>query len=274
MLGSNMKNRIGVIILVLVVVCAGLGIALIAVKNQATQQHRVLSDSNTSLSNKWVEASDQLERQKQTNATLEKDREERLKVMDSLTNNYAHLLVNYVDTSNTLAKTQIELKTSQDEIAKRDAKIQELTVQNQNLDKQAIDLSTAITNLTTEIDETKRKLAASEGEKGFLEKELKRMMAEKAELERQFNDVNVLRAQLSKLKSEMAVARRLDWIRRGLFASTEEKGAQKLIQPQPMLEAQAPPRNYDLNVEVNADGSVRVIPPLTNRATATPRPGK
>jgi chromosome segregation ATPase len=265
-----MKNRIGVIVLVLVLVCAGLGIALVAIKNQANQQHRVLTDSNTSLSNDLVQATDQLGRQKQANALLESDREERRKAYDALTNNYTQVVANLTQTSNSLVQTEVALKTSQDEISKRDAKITELQTQNQALDKQALELSTAITNLTTEIDETKRKLAASEGEKGFLEKELKRMMAEKAELERQFNDINVLKAQVSKLKSEMAIARRLDWVRRGVYARTEEKGAQQLIQPQPMLEAQAPPRSYDLNVEVNADGSVHVIPPITNRPAATP----
>ena len=35
--------------------------------------------------------------------------------------------------------------------------------------------------------------------------ELKRLMAEKAELERQFNDLAVLRAQVSKLKEELSI---------------------------------------------------------------------
>jgi hypothetical protein len=130
--------------------------------------------------------------------------------------------------------------------------------------------------LTTQIEETKRKLTASEGEKGFLEKELKRLMAEKAELEKQFNDLAVLRAQVSKLKEELSVARRLDWIRQGLFASTDQKGAQKLMQG-PAASSQAKPApkpSYDLNVEVSADGSVKVIPPLTNRPAATNPPAK
>ena len=99
-------------------------------------------------------------------------------------------------------------------------------------------MSTAITNLTAQIEETKRKLATSEGEKGFLEKELKRLVAEKSELERQFNDLTVLRAQVAKLKEELTIARRIEWIRRGLFASTDEKGA---------AEADAVPPRRSLN---------------------------
>jgi len=86
-----------------------------------------------------------------------------------------------------------------------------------------LDLNAAITNLNTQILETQRKLTASEGDKAFLEKELKRLMGEKAELERQFNDLKVLRAQVAKLKEELTIARRLDWIRRGLFTSSVQR---------------------------------------------------
>jgi predicted nuclease with TOPRIM domain len=134
-------------------------------------------------------------------------------------------------------------------------------------------LSLQITNLNAQIAETQRKLTASEGDKAFLEKELKRMMAEKSELERQFNDLTVLRAQVAKLKEELSIARRLDWIRRGLFASADQKGAQQLVQAGPAAVGTGQPKTnlYDLNVEVSADGSVRVIPPLTG-TNAPPKP--
>lgn len=48
--------------------------------------------------------------------------------------------------------------------------------QNASLDAHAVELSTALTNLTTQIDDTKRKLAASEGDKDFLAKEFKRLI--------------------------------------------------------------------------------------------------
>jgi chromosome segregation ATPase len=270
-----MKNRIGVIALVLVLVCAGLGIALIAIKKQAADEQRDFVVKSGALSNSWTETRELLDRQKQVNADLESDRDKRIKEAEALTNKYVESLASLAQVSNNLVKTAIALKASQEETAKRDTKIAELEAQNQALDKQAVDLSTAITNLTTQIEETKRKLATSEGEKGFLEKELKRLMAEKSELERQFNDLAVLRAQVSKLKEELSVARRLEWIRQGLFAATEQKGAQKLMQgTAPSQQAKAPKPVYDLNVEVNADGSVKVIPPLTNRPAAINPPTK
>jgi chromosome segregation ATPase len=275
MLAGIMKNRIGVIALVLVLVCAGLGIALIAIKNQAADQQRDFAVKSGALSNSWMETRELLDQQKQVNAALEIDRDKRIKEAEALTNKYVESLTTLAQFSNNLAKTEVALKASQEETAKRDAKITELEAQNQALDKQAVDLSTAITNLTTQIEETKRKLATSEGEKGFLEKELKRQMAEKAELEKQFNDLAVLRAQVSKLKEELSVARRLDWIRQGLFAATDQKGAQQLMQGPAASRAKSPPKPiYDLNVEVSADGSVKVIPPLTNRPAATHPPAK
>jgi chromosome segregation ATPase len=274
-LGLNMKNRIGVIALVLVLVCAGLGIALILAKKRAAEQELDFAVKSGALSNSWTETRELLDRQKQVNADLESDRDKRIKEAEALTNRFVASLASLAQVSNNLVKTEAALKASQEETAKRDAKIAELEAQNQALDKQAVDLSTAITNLTTQIAETKRKLATSEGEKGFLEKELKRLMAEKSELERQFNDLAVLRAQVSKLKEELSVARRLEWIRQGLFASSDQKGAQQLMQGRAASQqAKAPKPAYDLNVEVTADGSVKVIPPLTNRPAATNPPAK
>jgi chromosome segregation ATPase len=269
-----MKNRIGVVVLLLVLVCVGLGIALIAIKKKAADELHDAAVTSSALSNNVVQINDQLDRQKQVNDELAKDREKRVKEFDALTNKYLESLTTLATVSNNLVQTEVALKASQEETAKRDAKIAGLEAQNEALDKKAVDLSSAITNLTTQIDETKRKLATSEGEKGFLEKELKRLMAEKSELEKQFNDLTVLRAQVSKLKEELSVARRLEWIRQGLFASSDQRGAQKLMQGTAPTPAKASKRSYDLNVEVSADGSVKVIPPLTNRPAATNPPPK
>jgi chromosome segregation ATPase len=148
-------------------------------------------------------------------------------------------------------------------VARKDTRIAELENQNQALDKQALELTNAITSLTTQIGDTQRKLAASEGDKAFLEKELTRLIAEKAELERQFNDLAVLRAQVAKLKQDLNIARRIEWIRMGLFASEEQKGAQKLMQgaSAPQYQTKSSKPAYDLNVEISADGSVKVVPP-------------
>ena len=121
-----MKNRIGVVILVLVLVCIGLGIALVAIKKQAGDQLHEAAITNNVLSTRLIEANDQLDRQKQVNADLYADREKRLKELDALTNRYVASLTTLAQVSNDLAKTELALKTSQEETAKRDAKIADL----------------------------------------------------------------------------------------------------------------------------------------------------
>lgn len=262
-----MKQRIGLIILVLV--CLGLAIGLVTIKKQATDLQEKDGLRIEHYSNEVANVNYQLEQQKQVNANFEKDLETERKALADLTNNFSQVSANLSETSNHLVKSELTLK---EEVAKRDARINELETANQALDQKAIDLSTSITNLTLQISDTQRKLAASEGDKSFLEGELKRLMAEKTELERQFNDLTVLRAQVSKLKQELNIARRLQWIRDGLFAANEQKGAQKLLQgsaaPQGVVKAPKPA--YDLNVEVSSDGSVKVIPPLKTGTNAAP----
>jgi chromosome segregation ATPase len=266
-----MKNTLGLILLA--IVCVGLGIALVTSKKQAAVQRKTDADTIVNYSNQWVETRFSLDEQKQVAVMLEKDLEAQKKVLGELTNSYTETLAN-------LSKTEGTLKLTEEELKKREARILDLENQNQALetqkaalDKQAVDLTTAITNLTAQIAETQRKLAASEGDKAILERELKRLVAEKADLERQFNDLTVLRAQVAKLKEELSIARRVEWIRQGLFASSDQKGAQKLMQGLSTPQSKPKPASYDLNVEVNSDGTVKVLPPATNSpagATNTP----
>ena len=270
MLKRIMKNLIGVVILA--VVCIGLVVALVATKKTATQEKRKDTDTILFHSNQWEKTRGDLAEHKQVIQNLEKDIETRKQQFGDLSNKYAEVTTKYTDTTATLAKTEESLKATQDEVAKRDAKITELEAQSQSYEQKAIDLSVALTNLTAQITDTKKKLAASEGDKAFLETQLKELMVAKAELERQFNDLTVLRAQVARLKEELSIARRLDWIRKGLFSSADQKGSQQLIQrgPGAAVAGESSTNHYDLNVEVNTDGSVRVIPPLTNRPAEPP----
>lgn len=264
-----MKNRMGIIILTLA--CVGLAIALVVNQTTASKDRRVAQKQIEDNSNAWVQTSEKLEDQRKVNITLTNDLVSRIHDLDVLTNQ-----IN--DTSNTLAKTQDSLKAAEDEVSKRDSQIADLETQNKALDARAVDLSNSITNLQSQIDDTQKKLAASEGDKTFLQKELQRLMNEKAELERQFNDIKVLRAQVAKLREEMNISRRLAWIREGIFARADQKGAEQLMtKSSPATNAVASTTthktgNYDLNVEVNADGTVRVIPPGTNSAPSDQPP--
>jgi len=262
--------KLKIAMLVFAVLAVALAVTLWVTRQKSAEQHRQDVETIAYNSNQWQQTQVKLDDEKQTNTRLNQELDSQKRALGELTNSYSQTVGKLQSTEATLASTAASLKSAQELITQREAKIAELEAQNNELDKQATELNTAITNLTTQIEDTRRKLAASEGDKAFLEKELKRLMAEKAELERQFNDLKVLRVQVAKLKEELAISRRLEWIRKGLFPASGQKGASQLMQGANAPAAKpAAPKHYDLNVEVSADGAVKVIPPLTN-APATP----
>lgn len=244
--------------------CVGLAIGLLIRHARAVQDRESLQASIKRLSEDVSATQTRLNEQQKVNASLNQD-------LDSFTNQVRVLSNKLENVSSTLEKTEQDAKAAaeaaRDEIARRDAKIAELEGQNDDLTKKMTDLNTALGGLEKAIDDTKKKLAASEGDREFLLKELKRLQAEKAELERQFNDLAVLREQVRKIKDELSIARRLDWIRRGLYGT--EKGAEKL---QKGLAASTTQTNYDLNVEIRQDGGARVVLPATNAPANPPAP--
>jgi septal ring factor EnvC (AmiA/AmiB activator) len=264
-----MINRIGIVILA--VVSVALGIVAYSVQKKATERHDEDVLSITSFSNKLTVASEKYDEQQRVNSTLEKQVADEKAEILTLTNNITKVSGDLLKSEDALHASQDALHASQEEVKKDEAKIADLESQNQALDKKALDLTNSISTLTVQIADTQRKLASSEGDKADLESQLKRLMAEKKELERQFNDLTVLRAQVAKLKEEINTQRRIEWSKQGLFAGIEEKGAQKLMTGRPgSAAAKAPRPAYDLNVEINSDGSVKVIPSATN-APASPK---
>jgi len=260
-----MKGKTGIV--VLVVLCIGLGVGLLIRHAKAVQEQQAAEARIMTLSNQWVKTEGDLSDQRKVNATLEQTLENRAGEVQGLSNKLESMTA-------TLVKTEEDAKTAakqaKDEIAKRDAKISDLEGQNDDLTKKMTDLTTSINNLETQIADTQKKLAASEGDREFLLKELKRLQAEKAELERKFNDLAVLRDQVRKLRDELSIARRLEWIRRGLYGS--ERGAERL---QKGLAAAGPQTNYDLNVEIKQSGGAKIASPATNApATNTAVPPK
>jgi hypothetical protein len=90
-------------------------------------------------------------------------------------------------------------------------------------------------------------------------------------LERQFNDLAAVRTQLRKLKDDLAIARRLEWIRDGVYGVLAEKGAEHLLRGPPLPHTNPPPT---LNVELHQDGAVKIesAPPPTNAPAPTNAP--
>lgn len=247
-----MKAQLGIVILL--VVCAGLAVALVAGKKSAETRQKKDAATILDFSNQLTTANMNLNDLRQVNLVLSND-------LDSSRQSLTTLSNQYLATSASLSNAKRALKTAQDQIT-------DLEAQNRALDQRATEMTNTIANLSAQITETQMKLVASETNNTFLETELKRQVAERAELERRFNDLSQVRAQVRKLRDDLLVARRLKWMREGTDPSQQRKGAQLLMMHGPIVRRNVGPAHYDLNVEVSSDGSVKVVP-TTASASAT-----
>lgn len=266
-----MKSNVVAIIFILA--CLGLGAALWQQHQKHAEQTKELDKTITSYSNDVTSLDVRLKEQVMVNGTLETNlAATQLKASNDL----AAVQATLAATSANLDKSQTEAKTAaaaaaaaeaaaEAAIAEKDKKIAALASQNTELDKQSNDLRGAITNLEAQIQATQKKLDASEGDKKLLMEELKTLQAKKEELENQLRNLAFLKDQVKKLKDDLAVARRLDWIRRGLYEAIGEKGGERLTHPPPSL---PPPTNHVLDVELRQSGGVKINPPSTPSTNA------
>ena len=167
-----------------------------------------------------------------------------------------------------MGKIQADAKTAADkakeDLHSRETRITELESERDGMSKKMTDLTNSISGLENQIADTQRKLEASEGDREFLLKELKRLQAEKSDLERQFNDLASLRDQVKHLRDELSISRRLDWIRRGLYGSL--KGGDLLRKS--TVSTSTGKTNYNLDVEIRRDGSATVLTNSVNPESA------
>lgn len=154
-------------------------------------------------------------------------------------------------TAAALAAIQSELKAKQDEASKSAGRIAELETQKDGMQLKLDDLSGSIKALNAQIAEARRKLAAAEGDRDSLSKELVRLQADKADLLRQFNDLTALRAQVALLRDEAAISQRLAWTAQGVYQAAGRKGAEALVSKP---SAPALVGEPSLNVEVHEKG--------------------
>jgi chromosome segregation ATPase len=263
-----MKNKAAII--VVLIVALGLGAALLVVNNNARKQQQDAQARLGSLSNEMVTVRGDLQEQQQVNLALSSN-------LTATTTSYSNKLsesdASLHATQASLDKAQADAKAAADaasaEITQRDKKISELETTNADLDKQAEDLHTAIAGLQTQITETKGKLASSEGDRKFLLGELQRLVSEKADLEKKFNDVASLKTQLRKVRDELAQARRLDWMRRGLYAMDKEKGGERLMRHE-QIPASSSGVGVSLDVELRTNAAPKVLTETNLTPTAPP----
>jgi predicted nucleic acid-binding Zn-ribbon protein len=254
-----MNKTIGVV--VLVIACVGLAIALVVLKSQSDAMQKKDSFTILQFSNDLDKANIKIDDLNQTN----------LRLSDDLDTNRLMLTVasNELDeATNQLATTTLSLQDAQLQITNLNARINDLETQNQVLDQRVDTLSNTIVSMDTQITVTQMKLAVSETNNTFLEGELKREVAQENELEHKFNDLKEVRDQVHKLRDNLLMARRLAWMRQGVDPTQIQKGGQIMMQ-RSSAPTNASPYS-SLNVEVNSDGSVHVIPPLNSSTTNPP----
>jgi chromosome segregation ATPase len=250
------------IIVVLAVACVGLGIAFFATKKSADDQHATDVNSIVEFSNQVVTASRHLDELGQVNLTLSNDLTSSQQRLALNTEQLAQLSSNLTNANVALTDAKSSLASAQEQVTNLNTRITDLEAQNKVLDQQAVAMTDKLAQLTAQIENTRNQLAIAETNRAFLQGELQKQLAQKAELEHKFNDLDELRAQVKNLKDELFVARRLQLMKND---NGGKKGAELLMQrnlPVPSPSSTKPSPAYDLNVEVGSDGSVKVIPPL------------
>ena len=179
-------------------------------------------------------------------------------------------------------KALADLKTETDAtIAESKKMISELETKYEQATREKGALDEQIKNLNADIEEISEQLETSEGDRTFLERELLRMQDEKAELVRKMNDLDYISTQYKRIKTEFNVARRLDWMRRGvgIYATKKtiiEQNAE-LRGETPALAKTGPAKPVvKIQVELTSDGQVKIngkIVAPQPKEEDTPKPG-
>lgn len=253
--GQVMSARVVAIFLALV--CLGLGGGLYHVQDRAAKERKAAEAATDQYKAELVRSETKLAEQLKVNASLETNLVRRVEEVGLISNKLGFITAE-------LAKTEQEAKDAAEkarlEIEERQKRIEGLKGDKDELTARLDELNGKIGGLQTQIRETERRLAASEGDREILKKELRRMLAEKADLEKRFADLSELKAQVSRLREEAYVARRMELIRKGVI-NFDQKGAMLLQQGiRRAAPTNGPVEDGRLDVELRRDGTSRVLP--------------
>ncbi|MBM3870125.1 MAG: hypothetical protein FJ392_04065 [Verrucomicrobia bacterium] len=299
-----MNNKTAVV--VLVGLCVLLGLGLLMRHNTAVETKKKDDGTIAELEGTVKKTTGELTTQKQVNEALTKTNETITTNLAAKTDE-ARRLAARVETTTTelnqtktaLTKAEAALNTEmakakadaeaaatryaaldaskKQELAKRDASIKDLqdtrdqlNAKIEGLNADIAKLNATIGTLNTRITFVEGELKTAKDDKGFLTKELQRMQGERTEMERKMNDLTFLREQISTIKSDQAVARRVDWMRRGIFMDERKPATLLKDNLQPLTSAKpTKTKGSQLNVEVHRDGTVTIKAPA-----AAPKPAE
>jgi len=170
-----------------------------------------------------------------------------------------------------VAEYETFVSTAAQELADKDEKISALntelsTAQNKNrdYDAQIKDLNSQMRTKDQAIEDISRRRESTENDRDHLLRERDKLIAEKAELEKQFQDIVVLRQKVQRLQVELMASKKLEWLRRGFYGSARKKGGAQLMGMSKKPRQKTATATADLNVEVRRDGTVKIVPIETN----------
>jgi len=192
--------------IILAAACIGLGIALFVIKQNGDKQHQDDTDAIGDFSNRLVSAETHIADFYQTILVLSN----RLDQSQSTS----------LDLSNHLADAQSELAADAEQITNLNQKVAAAESDNQSLNQHFTDLTNRmtgqITNLTGQLTLTQSNLDQSKKDYVLLENRLRRDVAERVVVERKFNNLSEVQAQVQKLKKNPAAAISAQQIYEGL----------------------------------------------------------
>lgn len=271
-----MKIKVAIIILVLALL--GLAIALFATKQQSEDLHKTDQTSIVSFSNQLVETTAQLGELRQVNLDLTNDLSLTRTQLTIAQEKIEQLSNSLISIEVTLENTSALLAIAQNQITNLHVKMTDLEWHNKSLEQNAQELTNTIAQLNATIADTERRLSKETKNRAYLEKELQKQIALRTELEGKFNNLVEVRAQIRKLRDEKIVADRIATMKdptvgkKGaellMMQSASQSVASSTTSSKTSTNSVTPKAtttpDYNLNVEVGNDGSVKVIPPLNN----------
>ncbi|MGD0208776.1 MAG: hypothetical protein ABSC89_14345 [Verrucomicrobiota bacterium] len=202
---------------VLALVCTVLVISLIVMKRGDNAQHENDAGAIAGFSNQLTSAQVQIASCNGTILTLSNRLDESLSASLTFSN---HLIE---------AESAIFLDTEQ--ITNLNQHVAEMESENQTLGRRVMDLTNQIASLTGQITLTRASLDQANTNYALLENRLRRDVAERIVVERKFNNLLELQAQMQKLKKNPAEAISSDSIYAGLGVEVKSNGTLHVISP-------------------------------------------
>jgi chromosome segregation ATPase len=229
-------------VILLALACAVLLAALVLRGRNTGQQVAAAQADSTALSNKLAEARTRLAEQEQVVATLQVVLSNRSELLTGLSNRLAASAAK-------LTQSDGALSAAQGELEHRRARLVGLTNQVTDLTLRLSEATASVGTLQHQLAQSQQRIHGVEAQRLALANEVTTLQADKDRLLRQFNDADVLRAQLQRLKTAPLATR--------AGPTTAAPDAQ---QAAPGEAQSVGAKKKLMKVELQPDGSVRLVP--------------